>query len=102
MEKASNVTELYMNSELVVSDYRFHDTEADQTLTCDVAVAAGTSHVTQNSGVMTSNLNNLPDDLLDYSNMTVRTYPWQSQSYVCWYGHPRQTVNLFLSFFNQF
>nr|WP_288884484.1 type II secretion system protein [uncultured Blautia sp.] len=88
MEKASNVTELYMNSELVVSDYRFQDTEADQTLTCDVAVAAGTSHVTQNSGVMTSNLNNLPDDLLDYSNMTVRTYPWQSQSYVCWYGHP--------------
>lgn len=88
MTKASNVTELYMNSELVVKDYRFNDTEENQVLTCDIAVASGVSHVTQNSGTMTSNLNNLPEDLLDYKNITVRTYPWQNQSYVCWYGHP--------------
>lgn len=88
LSKSKPVTELYMNSELVVTDYKFKDTNDNQILTCDMAVAAGISHVTQNSGIMTSNLNNLPEDLLDYEKITVRTYPWQNQSYVCWYGHP--------------
>lgn len=88
MTKANNMTELYMNSELVVKNYRFNDSAENQILTCDIAVAAGVSHVTQNSGTMTSNLNNLPEDLLEYKDITVRTYPWQNQSYVCWYGHP--------------
>lgn len=81
-------TELYMNSELVVSGYQFKNADGDHVMTCDVAVAHGNSHVTQLGGTMTSNLDNLPSDLLKYGDITVRTYPWQNQAFICWYGHP--------------
>lgn len=81
-------TELYMNSELVISDYQFKNADGEHVKTCDVSVAYGNSHVTQLGGTMTSNLNDLPSDLLNYGNITVRTYPWQNQAFICWYGHP--------------
>lgn len=84
----NNITEMYVNSELVIKNYAFKDNEGNAVLNCDIAVASGVSHVTTNGEEMTSVLNNLPENLLDYERILVRTYPWQNQSYVCWYGHP--------------
>ena len=86
MYKTLEVTELYMNSELLAG-YKF-DLGSGETFNCDVTFASGNSHVTGNGVEMTSKLNHLPYDLLEHNNIRVRSYPWRSQSEVCWYGHP--------------
>lgn len=86
MDKILDITELYMNSELL-GDYEF-DLGDGKKYNCDLTLASGNSHVTGNGVEMTSKLNHLPYDLLEYDNIRVRTYPWRSQSEVCWYGHP--------------
>lgn len=86
MYKTLEITELYMNSELL-ADYKF-DLGSEETFNCDVTFASGNSHVTGNGVEMTSKLNHLPYDLLEHNNIRVRSYPWRSQSEVCWYGHP--------------
>lgn len=85
MEKIGDVTELYMNSELLVNAP--FDLENGEIFHCNLTLASGNSHVASNGVEMTSKLNHLPDNLLDYDSITVRTYPWRSQSDVCWYGH---------------
>lgn len=85
MEKIGDFTELYMNSELLVNAP--FDLENGEIFHCNLTLASGNSHVASNGVEMTSKLNHLPDNLLDYDSITVRTYPWRSQSDVCWYGH---------------
>ncbi len=84
-------TELYMDTELVVDDYVIGQDAAGRDVRLPVAVASGNSHVTENGGMVTSVLNQLPQDFLNYGDLTVRSYPWQSQGNVCWYGHPVQS-----------
>ncbi|MCI6464030.1 MAG: hypothetical protein MSA90_00990 [Faecalicatena sp.] len=81
----NDAVDLYIASELVVSDYL---TLEDGTK-IDVAVSNGQSHVTSiGSNTVISELSGLPTELLeDYTNYTIRTYPWKNQWYICQYGH---------------
>lgn len=80
----SNV-DLYMESDMVVQNYL----EYEDGTKIDVSVSNGQSHITTTGGAAKiSALANLPSDLLEeYSQYTVRTYPWQNQWYICQYGH---------------
>lgn len=81
-------TEMYVDSELVVNDYPVGTGNDGNQITLPVAVASGNTHVTTMGGEVASVLDRLPNDAFNYGDITVRTYPWKTQSYICWYGHP--------------
>ncbi len=88
-EEDENInTDLYMDAELVVDDYKIGLDSSGKSITLPVALAYNNSHVAyySASGIDVS-LNGLPEDLVDYGNITLRVYPWQGQSKVCQYGH---------------
>ncbi len=75
--------DFYMDSELVVEDYAL-----DGGAALPVSVASGNSHVSSYGAAVTTVLNEIPKDFMDYGDITARTYPWHSQADFCWYGHP--------------
>lgn len=81
----NKAVDLYIDSELVVLDYL---TLEDGTKV-DVAVSSGQSHVTSiGANTVISELSGLPTELLeDYTDYSVRTYPWKNQWSICQYGH---------------
>ena len=81
-------TELYVDSEIVINDYPVGADDSGELITLPVSVANGNTHVTSYGGKVASVLNRLPKDMFNYGDITVRSYPWKSQSYICWYGHP--------------
>ena len=86
MTKGHSTTELYANSELVLNDYTVEGEEGIRG-NFDMVVSSGVSHVTSFGNESVSQLSGLPETMLDSSEITVRVYPWQSQSYTAWYGH---------------
>ena len=85
-------TNMYLNTELVVDRYPVKDDKGNVIANLPIAVASGNVHVTQDGGTMNSILNQLPEDLLQHGNITVRSYPWRGQAEVCWYGHMVETT----------
>ena len=75
--------DFYMDSELVVEDYVI-----DGDIALPVSVASGNSHVSSYGAEVTTVLNELPKDFMNYGGITARTYPWHGQVDFCWYGHP--------------
>ena len=88
LDKESSVTDIYMNTEVVVDDYAVTDAQGSTVAKIPMTVARGNVHVSAYGGEMTSILNQLPEDFLDYGNVTARVYPWRGQAEVFWYGHP--------------
>ena len=85
-------TNMYLNTELVVDSYPVKDDKGNVIANLPIAVASGNVHVTQDGGTMNSILNQLPEDLLQHGDITVRSYPWRGQAEVCWYGHMVETT----------
>lgn len=81
-------TEMYVDSELVIDNYPIGTDSDGKTISLPVAVASGNTHVTSLGGEVASVLDGLPDDTFNHGNITVRTYPWETQSYICRFGHP--------------